>query len=87
MLSFTERMEIGHDLAQVTRNLGRPVGAPAKGWNVKRRDDHDGAAGSWEALCREAKRSWRSDCRLFRNDFAAACLNPINDEPMTWEFN
>lgn len=86
-LSFTERMDAGRDLAMVTRNLGRHVGALGKGWNIKRQADHDGEAGTWEWLCREAKRDWRSDCRMARNDFAAACLNPLHDQPHTWEFN
>jgi hypothetical protein len=36
MLSFSERMQQGRDLAQVQRNRGQPVGKPAAGWNVKR---------------------------------------------------
>ena len=80
--SFTERMADGRDLAQAYRNLGRPVGAPAKGWNTKRGECTD--VGSWDYLCREARRDWRAAVREARNDFAAACLNPLNDQPEHW---
>lgn len=32
MLSFTERMEVGKQVAQDRRNRGLPSGQPAKGW-------------------------------------------------------
>jgi hypothetical protein len=83
--SFTERMEAGRDLAQWHRNPGRRRGAPAKGWNTKRSECTD--LGSWDHLCREARRDWRDAVRQARNDFAAACLNPLHDQPETWEFN
>lgn len=84
MLSFTERMAQGRELAQVARNRGHHTGAVAKGWNYTRRPD--GEPGSWEWLCAEARRDWRSACREARNDFAAACLNGPHDDPQTWEF-
>jgi hypothetical protein len=78
MLSFTERMAAGRELAQLNRNRGRHVGASAKGWNAPRPIGCD--ANSWEWLCREARREWRSSCKEIRNDFAAACLSgPDND--------
>ena len=36
MLSFSERMEQGLELAQVARNRGQHTGKVAHGWNYKR---------------------------------------------------
>lgn len=57
MLSFTERMEQGRDIAQERRNRGLPTGTPAPGWVVKRRPDPE--TGSWERLAAEVSRDWK----------------------------
>ena len=85
IISFTERMDEGRANAASVRYKGGTTGAAAKGWNTKRRVDVDAA--SWEWLCRSERDWYRRRCKQIRNDFAAACLNPINDQPETWEFH
>ena len=75
MLSFYERMEAAKALK------------PASGGKVYRRsaprlpttDDHY----SW---CKRQLNEWTSDKRDILNTFRAVCLNPLNDQPDTWEF-
>lgn len=82
MLSFTERMQLGRDIAQVNRNRGRHVGACAPGWNYKQTHPE---SGTWEALCYVSKMQWQSVKSEALNRFRSVCLNPINDQPDTWE--
>lgn len=85
MQSFTERMQTGRDLAQVARNKGQSTGKRA-GCQYAKRTHYDIDRDSWEWLCQETRREWRSTVKQVRNDFSVACLNPINDQPDTWEF-
>lgn len=75
MLSFTERMEAGRDVAHARRAKGLHTGSSK--WRTistaERYRDTD--VKSWEWLCQEARRDWRNECITIRNDFAAACLN------------
>ena len=75
MLSFTERMAQGREMAQAARNLGRNTGSRAGCSYPKRAANFYGDAHSWEWLCNEARREWRVTCLNARNDFATACLN------------
>ena len=45
---------------------------------------YDPASHEW--FCAELRREWQRDVRRIANDFAVACLNPINDQPENWEF-
>jgi hypothetical protein len=85
MLSFSERMEQGKAIAIDRRNRGLPTGKDAAGWSRKVRADDD--VGSWEWLCREARREWRNDKRQALNDYAAACLSGPHDKMEHWEFH
>ena len=64
-IDFTERMQQGRDLAMIARNKGLPVGMPAAGWNRKRADIYAATdPQSWDWLCSEARREWRSACEF-----------------------
>lgn len=52
MLSFTERMAKGRELAQVARNRGGATGKAAKGHSFKRAEYE---RGSWDELVARAK--------------------------------
>ncbi len=77
MLSFTDRMDLGRDLAARERNNGRggsqTVYATTAAMFKAQGDQVD--AGSWDYLCQLTRRDWRSDVNQIRVDFAAACLN------------
>jgi len=85
MLSFTERMDDARANAASARYMGRHTGKSAPGHTFTRRIDCD--ANSWEWLCREARREWRSSANEARNDFAQACLSGPHDPSSKWEFN
>lgn len=56
MLSFTERMEQGRELAQVARNRGGVTGKAAKGHAFKRAEYE---RGSWDELVARAEIGYR----------------------------
>ena len=66
MLSFTERMEAGRELAQVARNRGLATGKAAKGHSFKRAPLE---AGSWDELVARAKCGFRDACSEARAEF------------------
>lgn len=66
MLSFTERMEAGRELAQVARNRGLPTGKAAKGHTFKRAPLE---AGSWAELVERAKHGFRETCSEARAEY------------------
>src|ERR1035437_2054111 len=84
-IDFTERMQTGRDLAQVARNKGQSTGKRA-GCQYPKPTYHDVDRDSWAWLCADTRKQWERHKRRVQNNFAAACLNPINDQPNTWEF-
>lgn len=75
--SFTRQMEAAKRNAAHKRNMGRHVGASAKGWDWQR---PAGDKDAWSTLVRAAKDGWRIARNEARNDFSAACLNGPQEE-------
>lgn len=44
------------------------------------------ATDSHDAWARRNAAAWYSAKRQILSDYSAACLNPITDQPSTWEF-
>ncbi len=72
MLSFTECMAQGRDLAQVARNRGQHTGRSAAGWNVKRPIAAANDNAAWLAAWR---RDWRKQCAEILNSFRVATMS------------
>lgn len=66
MLSFTERMAAGRELAQDRRNRGLATGRPAKGHRYKAAPVE---RGSWDELVMRAKGGFRAACSEARAEF------------------
>ena len=75
--SFSERMEAARALKPATGGKNYP--------RAKQARDHYGDGESWESLCSITRAIWRKDKAAIANDFAVACLNPIDDQPENWE--
>ena len=80
MNDFQERMESGKLNAARDRARGLHTGKLAKGWNVKRPQE-DNHVARVQAIAAE----WRAIRRDIVNQFRAACLNSLNDQPDQWE--
>ena len=74
---FAERMEAARARLPASGGKTYPRRHAKAGAGYKP-DSHD-----W--FFAELRRDWRADVRRIANDFAAACLNPIHDQPETWE--
>jgi hypothetical protein len=81
MTSFSERMAQGRELAQTARNRGANTGRVAAGWVTKSVAVND----NWHWIAQQ-KKEWLRQCAEIRNEYAARCLNPLNDQPENWKF-
>lgn len=77
-LSFTERMELGREIACRDRARGIHTGKLAAGWSTPRRCDYE--ADSWRWLVERERRQWRLDVARIANDFAAAVLSGADND-------
>ena len=69
--SFTRRMEQAKRQAIHNRNMGRHVGASAKGWDFVRPSDPD----DYRARAQIAREQLRLDVLTAWNDYCSAVLN------------
>ena len=71
MQSFTRKMEAAKRAAIHQRNMGRHVGASAKGWDYKRPDGPD----DFRARAQIAREQLALDVKAAWNNYRSAVLN------------